>query len=274
VFARNSGNPRRDAQRFQPFADYLAPRLHDVGIGAVTIRFANSLDQMLSLVRAGAVDVLSDTIYGTLVCREQAGTETVLLEHRGGQPYYHSVLFAREDSAIAGLGDLLGRRIAFEDRASTSSYILPVSVLRAAGLPLVELAPHDPVPPDRVGYTFAGSELNVSTWVHRRLADAGALSNLDWMTPRAVPDPVRSALRVFHQSPPVIRALLSVRPGLDPLVRGAMIDALLRMHEDEDGRAALRGYYGIARFAPIAGEAEQMLAASSALLRPAIDALR
>ncbi len=273
VFARNTDDPRRDATRLRRFADYLAPHLRDAGIDTIAIRFTSSIEQLTSLLRAREVDVLSDTIYGTLIYRARAEVEMVLVEHRGGHASYRSVLFARQDSAIRGLGDLLGRRIAFEDRASTSSYALPVSVLRAAGLPLVELpGPQAPVPPDRVGYAFAGSELNVTTWVHRGLADAGALSDLDWLNARVVPDAARPALRVFHESPPVIRSLISVRRGLDPIVRETLIGALIGMHEDAAGRAALRDYYRTARFEPISGDAQRTLTESTALLRATVDA--
>ena len=49
--------------------------------------------------------------------------------------------------------------------------------------------------PGAVGYLFARSELNISTWVHKRLVDVGVMSNLDWQNPQRVPAAFRRDLQ-------------------------------------------------------------------------------
>ena len=64
--------------------------------------------------------------------------------------------------------------------------------------------------PDRVGYVFARTELNITTWVHKRLVDVGVLSNLDWINPVRMPPAFSQDFRVIGRSEDVPRALMPV----------------------------------------------------------------
>src|SRR3546814_1395171 len=100
------------------------------------------------------------------------------------------------DSNIDSLEDLPGHSIAFQNSASTSAYFVPATELLERGLPMeILLSPLDRPAAGSVGYLFARSELNISTWVDKRLVDAGVMSNLDWDNPRRMP-PDRTSTRL------------------------------------------------------------------------------
>ena len=88
-----------------------------------------------------------------------------------------------------------------------------------------------------VGYVFARSELNIATWVHKRLVDVGVMSNLDWDNPRRVPAAFRRDLRVIGETGNVPRALEMVRSDLDPKVEARLRKVLC----DAGQRSAKRG---------------------------------
>ncbi len=101
---------------------------------------------------------------------------------------------------------------------------------------------------DVVGYVFARSELNIATWVHKRLVDVGVMSNLDWDNPRRVPTAFRRDLRVIGQTGDVPRALELVRSDLDPVVEARLRKVLYDAAADPQARDALQGFFQTTRF--------------------------
>jgi len=231
---------------------YLAGALAARGIRLEALAIAQSLDDMIGLLRAGKVDGVAEGVFPTLY---MSGRERLLapalLAWRKGQREYRSVFFTRSDSPIRTLADLRGRIVAFESPRSTSAFHLPRAELRAAGIAAVPAA----AGADKGGvrYVFAGSELNQGYWVERGQADAGAFNDGDW---ERLPAHLRRRLRVFHQTAPVLRWLFSFRRGLPEAVTAAVTDELVRMHENAAGRAALAPAEQIARFEPL-GQADR-----------------
>ena len=105
------------------------------------------------------------------------------------------------------IDDLRGRSIAFQNRSSTSAYFVPATELLELGVPMeILLSPMDRPAPGSIGYVFARSELNLSSWVHKRLVDAGAMSNLDWEDERRVPPSYKRDFVVVRETPAYPRA--------------------------------------------------------------------
>ena len=59
---------------------------------------------------------------------------------------------------------------------------------------------------------------------------------------------IRDGLRIFHETRPLLRGLVSFRAGLPAAAMGACEDALLALSSDTAGRAALSKADGITRF--------------------------
>jgi phosphonate transport system substrate-binding protein len=185
-----------------------------------------------------------------------------LREWRNGLPSNHAILFARKDSGIASLADLNGRRVAFEDAGSATSYILPRVALERAGHRLVELPAMAPPRSDAVGYAFAQEEINVATWVHKGRADAGALGNQDWDDPERVPPAMREDLRIFHRTEPVPRSLLLLRGDLPAPLKHRIKEILLAAPDDAEGRRVLDLYRKVTRYDVLEGQAASEVAAA------------
>jgi phosphonate transport system substrate-binding protein len=210
---------------------------------------------MIELLRAGEVDIVRATAFTALTLEDEAGAEIFLREWRKGVAFYHTVFFTRKENPIRSLSDLAGKTIAFEDPGSTSAYFVPMLTLRCEGLSLVDLSAAGAAKSDdAVNFVFAESEVNIVGWVVRGRADAGVLSNLEWVDPEKAPASLRHNLRIFHKTPPVLRSVLLVRDGLSPALKARLKDLLVTMHESDEGRAALAAVKA-ARYDEIIGEA-------------------
>lgn len=260
VLGRISDDPKTHYEQLKPLLDYVVPKLADVGIREGRILMARDAQQMASYLRRGRVDWVTETSGTGMQLARRAGAQPLLLTERDGVSRYGTVFLARRDSGIRDIEALRGRSIAFQNSSSTSAYFVPAAELLARGLSLsLLLSPHDRPDAGTVGYVFARSELNISTWVHKRLVDAGVMSNLDWQNPLRVPPSYRRDLVAFHETSAYPRALEMVRGGLDPRVRQRLQQVLEEASNDPDAREAMLRFFKTTRFLPIDSDSRRAL---------------
>ena len=260
VLGRISDDPKAHYEQLKPLLDYVVPRMASVGIREGRILMANDVQQMNSYLRRGRVDWVTETAATGMLLEQRGSARPLLLTERDGVSRYRTVFFARRDSGIRSLADLRGRSIAFQNPFSTSAYYVPAAELIDEGLPLeILLSPMDRPDPGSVGYLFARSELNISTWVHKRLVDAGVMSNLDWHNPQRVPLAFRKDFIAIRETPEYPRAIEMVRSSLDPKVEARLREVLVEAAGDPDAREALLRFFKTTRFLPIDAGAEHSL---------------
>ncbi|BDU17434.1 phosphate/phosphite/phosphonate ABC transporter substrate-binding protein [Lysobacter auxotrophicus] len=260
VLGRISDNPKKHYEQLKPLLDYVIPRLADVGIHEGRILMAKDTQQMASYLRRGRVDWVTETTGTAMLLRERARATTLLLTERDGVSHYHSIFFARRDSGLTSLDDLRGHSIAFQRPNSTSAYFVPAAELLRRGFSLeILLSPEDRIERDEVGYLFAWSELNISTWVHKGLADVGVMSNLDWTNPHRMPPSFRNDLTVIGETNDYPRAVEMVRAGLDPRVEARLREVLIDAAGDPEAGDALLRFFNTTRFMPVDPESQEAL---------------
>ncbi|MCC7097212.1 MAG: phosphate/phosphite/phosphonate ABC transporter substrate-binding protein [Thermomonas sp.] len=260
VLGRISDDPKAHYEQLEPLLQYLVPRLHDVGIRSGRILMARDLQQMSSYLRRGRVDLINETAGNAAGLEDRGVAHSFLISERDGVSHYHAIFFVRKDSPIHTLHDLQGHSVAFQNPLSTSAYYLPAAQLLDAGESLEPLlSPTDRPAAGRIGYVFARTELNISTWVHKRLVAAGVLSNIDWGHPQRMPSVFARDFRVIGQSEDVPRAVMLARNGLDPRLEARLREVLLEAASDPAAAAALRSFMGTSRFVPITAQDRAML---------------
>ncbi len=249
VIGKVSDNPKKHYKYLKPIVDYAVQRMGDLGITEGKVLMARDNRQMIRYLRRGKVDWVTETAFSAVLYEEKAGAEILVRKWKKGVPEYYTVFFTRNDSGIESLADLRGRVIAFEDPGSTTAFFVPASVLLGEGYELAQLeSPREKPPADMVGYVFAGDEINISTWVHKGLVDAGAYNNLDWKTEDHTPSLFRKNMTIFHQTRSFPRAVELVRKDLDPAVKSRLKTILLKAHDDPKGRSALKAYQKTTQF--------------------------
>jgi len=244
VLGRISDDPRRHYEQLQPLLDYVVPRMRSVGIREGRVLMARDPQQMMSYLRRGKVDWVTETPGTGLLLADRAGARPFLLTERSGSRQYRTVIFVRRDSGITELSQLLGKTIAFQSPSSTSAYLVPAMVLREKGLPMsLMVSPLEGREAGSVGYVFANTDANLAAWVHKRLVDAGGFSDQDWESLQRVSEAFRRDLQIIHTTPPVPRAMELVSGSLDPAVAERLKQVLLGASTDPQARDALRQFF-------------------------------
>lgn len=245
----------KEQKRLDPIIHYLAARLKDMGIqqGKTVLAGDNQNSTLISLVRNKKIDLVIESVFSSALLKIKTEAIPLTLVWRQGAGEYQSYIFVRNDSGINNLEDLKGKRIAYEDNGSTSSYFLPKFSLQQQGIEQVELFNFEStVPLGKVGYVFAGSEFNISGWVFFKKVSAGALSELDWHEPEENPTNFRKTFKIIHKTPKVSRLLLLARKGLGNKLMSRIRVELLQMDQTESGKKALQqSTYKINKFAPL-----------------------
>ena len=260
IVGRVTPNPGRHHADLRLMLDYVVARMGDLGITRGTVRMAKNNRQMISMLRRGEVDWVSETAYSALQFRRDAGAELLLRRWKKGVESYHSVIFVRDDSDIESIEDLVGKRIAFEDPGSTTGFFLPATSIAESGITLEELySPRAEPYIDTLGYAFSNAEINSAAWVHKGIVSAAAFSNLDWGRESSAPPAIRARLKVIHETKPVPRALEVVRGDLDPAVSDRLRSILVNMASDQIGKQTLAEYQSTTRFDAIPDAARQRL---------------
>jgi phosphonate transport system substrate-binding protein len=271
VLGRVSDNPAAHYDRLRPMLDYVVARMGDLGIREGRVLMARDGAAMISYLRQGRVDWVTETAGASVAMIDRGGAELLALTWRGGLENYHSVFVTRKDSGIDALGELRGRKIGFQHPMSTSAYLVPAGMLLELGLPLaILLSPLDRAPEDFVGYAFTGAEANSVAWLHQRLIDVAVISNQDWLE-EVVPVPAYLRdLQIIATSPDYPRALELVRGDLPAPIRRRLLEILVTAGDTEAGRAVMKSYFGTLRFSPVTTGIQSQVEA----LRPLVERVR
>jgi phosphonate transport system substrate-binding protein len=249
VIGKVTSNPQKVYKYLKPIADYVVSHMQDLGVQKAKVLMTKNNDQMIHYLKQGKVDWVTETPFSALLFKDQAGAEMLVRRWKQGVPEYHTVFIVRKDSGISSLNDLKGKTVAFEDPGSTSAYFIPASELILTGLKLLQLnSPREKPPADRVGYIFAIQEINISTWVHKKIVAAGAFSNIDWNLEERTPTAFKEDVRILHRTKPFPEALEMVRKNLDPIIKERMKKILVDAHNDPNAKPILRTYRKTKKF--------------------------
>lgn len=266
VIAEEPTEPDRMLRAYGDMVARLRERLAPASVAVGDLVIARDLDDMSQRLARGDVDLVVETVFPTLVLQDRSRSlEPALVVVRRRVREYRSVFFTRREEPIQGLADLRGRTLVLQVLRSTSAFALPKAELARAGIALVPADdPH--AGRDNVRYVLAGAEINQAIWVLHGKGDAGAFNEGDWA---ALPDKVRARLRIFHETRPIVRGLLSFRTGLAARARREAEEVLLKLDGDEAGRTALARASGVTRFERLTAADRRGLRGWAPVLRPA-----
>jgi len=260
VVAEELNEPGRMLEVYGALIGVLREKLRPAAIEVGDIVIARDLEDLSQRLIGGEVDFVIETVFPTLVLQKRSGVlEPALVVFRRGEREYRSIFFTPVDSDLQDLTDLKGRVLVLQALRSTSAFAIPKAELERIGLSLV---PNDATRarPEDVRYVLADAEINQAVWVLHGKGAAGAFNEGDW---ERLPARVRAGLRIFHETAPLLRGLLSFRATLAPDVRAKVESALLGLEGDEAGRAA-----GVTRLERLTPQDRRALETWAAILRP------
>jgi len=98
------------------------------------LKVAQSYGAVVEAMCNGTADIAFVGPVTYLQAKERGCAELLAVAVEDGQSIYYAGLFARRDSPIQTLADVRGKSVAFGDVNSTSSFIIPITMLMEAGI--------------------------------------------------------------------------------------------------------------------------------------------
>ncbi len=144
------------------FKNYLEIQLEK----EIELIVTTDYSSMIEAMRHGRIDLAYFGPLSYVLAKSRSEIEAFAAKTKNGKASYHAVVIANAQSGITSLSDIKGHNMAFGDQASTSSHMIPKSMLVDAGLqPGTDYNEH-----------FLGAHDAVAISVQRGTAQAGGLS--------------------------------------------------------------------------------------------------
>jgi phosphonate transport system substrate-binding protein len=226
----------KQVERYTPLAEYLSKKVGAKIQLKVLTRYGNIVDNFASSGMDGA-------FFGSFtyaLAHMKLGVEVLARpEALDGSSTYHGLILVRKDSGIKSVKGMKNKRMAFVDKATTAGFLFPLAYLKRHGVT-------DYKTYFKEAY-FTGTHEAAIYDVLDRKADVGAPKNTIFDRLARTDTRIRQSLVVLEKSADVPENALAVRKGLDTAVQKALLDALLTMGEDREGRTILLNF-GAKRF--------------------------
>lgn len=201
-------------KRNQPLKDYLEAQLGK----KVQLIVTTDYSSMIEAMRFGRIDLGYFGPLSYVLAKTKSDIEPFAAMVTAGKPTYRSVVVANVSSGIATFEDIKGKKMAYGDRASTSSHLIPKTILAEKGL----VAGQD------YEQHFVGTHDAVAVNVANGNADAGGLSEVIWhyVVERKLVDPAKVKVlgysKEYPQYPWAMRSNLN--PQLKERIKNAFLD--------------------------------------------------
>lgn len=205
---------------FTPLADYLGKEIGR----PVSVRVGSDYQEHIAYVGNDEADIafMGPAPYVTMVAKY--GKKPILARlETDGNPLFRGYFIVRQDSPLKSLAGLKGKRMAFGDRDSTMSHLVPQYLLEKAGVPLDKLAE----------YKFLGSHNNVVLAVLSGDFDAGAVKD------EVFDKYAKQGLRALADTPYYSDHVFVTRSTLAPGTIQALRSAMLKLKDTPGGREIL-----------------------------------
>lgn len=227
-------SPEATFETYQPLLAYLSQELER----PVELLQRSTYAEVNELVRTGQADV-AFVCGGGYVEGERLGYMTVLVVPQiDARTTYQAVLITQVDAPYQSLADLRGTRFAFTDPLSNSGRLYVQYRLWEMGETPETFFKH-------IIFTYAHD--NSVHAVAENIVDAASVDSIVLESMYKQDPSLRQRIREIERSPDFGIPPVVVHPNLDPALRDALERALLNMHYDPEGRAALRAI-GVERF--------------------------
>jgi phosphonate transport system substrate-binding protein len=228
--------PSGDTQEIIAGGDQIAKLLSEKTGLTIKANVATSYSAVIEAMGTGKAQVGWLNTFGYVLAHEKYGVDVILVTVRFGRPYYKGQIITRADSGIKTLKDFKGKTFCWVDPGSTSGYIIPRIMFKAAG-----------VDPDKdfKQTVEAGSHNNVVLAVYKGDCDGGATYvDARGTIEKDFPD-VKEKLVVITESPEIPNDTVSVSKDLPSEMRTKIQNGLLEIAGTDEGKAALKTVYEI-----------------------------
>lgn len=178
---------------------------------------------MIEAMRHGRIDMAYFGPLSYVLAKQKSDIEPFAAMKQKGSTTYQSVLIANTGAGIAKISDIVNKNVAYGDKASTSSHLIPKSILAENGLKAGE----------NYREHFAGAHDAVAMAVQNGHAQAGGLSKpiFKSLVQRGLVDP--NKVKVLAESKPYPQYPWTMRSNLKPELKEKIRAAFLNLKDPE-----------------------------------------
>jgi phosphonate transport system substrate-binding protein len=204
-------------KRNQPLKDYLEKALNK----RVQLIVTTDYSSMIEAIRFGRIDIAYFGPLSYVMAKSKSDIEPFAAMLVNGKPTYRSVVIANASAGIESFADLKGKKVVYGDRASTSSHLIPKTLLAEAGL----------IAGESYEQHFVGAHDAVAANVANGNASAGGLSEVifDQLLERKLID--GSKVKVLGYSSEYPQYPWAMRSDLDPKLKAAIRNAFVELKD-------------------------------------------
>ncbi|MFW5714579.1 MAG: phosphate/phosphite/phosphonate ABC transporter substrate-binding protein [Brevefilum sp.] len=227
-----SGETEAVLSGFDGVADYLYEETGLVIDPFVATEYAGVIEALSADPPNAHMASLATFSYMVASARDVA--DVALVAERYGSPSYNGQIFVRADSDITSVEDLAGKTFCRPDPLSTSGWIIPSITIQSYGL--------DP-DTDLAEIVDAGGHEGAVLGVYNGDCDAGS-SYVDARSGMEDDyDDIMDVLRVIEVSVDIPNDGVQFHPSVSDEIRDPIVEAMLTIHESEEGLAAMEEAY-------------------------------
>ncbi|MDF1500328.1 MAG: phosphate/phosphite/phosphonate ABC transporter substrate-binding protein [Anaerolineales bacterium] len=228
--------PSQDTQAVLTGAEGLTQFIEDETGIVIQSFVATDYTAQVEAICSGEAQMAALNTFGYIRATERDCAEVAVVSVRFGSTSYSGQLITQAGSGIESVEDLAGKVFCRPDPGSTSGWIIPSLSMLAAGIdPETDLAEIvDAGGHDAVVITVYNGECDAgSTFVDARdnVADEEAFAD------------VYEKVVVLTESPPIPNDNISFAPEVPEATRQAIVDALLKLNDSEEGQTLLNELY-------------------------------
>ena len=197
--------------------DYLEKKLGK----KVQLIVTTDYSSMIEAMRHGRLDLAYFGPLSYVLARQKSDIEPLAAVKQKGKTTYQAVLIANTSSGINKIGDIAGKNVAFGDKASTSSHLIPKSMLAEKNLYAGK----------NYKEHFVGAHDAVAMSVQNGHAQAGGLSKpiYETLVQRGMIKPQK--VKVIATSKPFPQYPWTMRSDLNPQLKQKIRTAFLEIND-------------------------------------------
>lgn len=210
-------SPASTHRQWVPFAARLGREIGE----KMQVRVYRTFDEFETDLVNGRVDFAYMNPYHLLIARKAQGYVPLV---RDGSRQLSGVMVVRHDSPVKSPRDLDGQILGFPDPDAFAASLYMRALLQEK---------------EKIRFESRYFTTHSNVYRHVILGTVAAGGGVNVTLARERPE-TRKELRVLYETPATSPHPLCAHPRISPALQQRIIQAVLRMTEDEDGRAALK----------------------------------
>lgn len=233
-FQPTAGDTRR---AYEPFFQYLGAQLGRPFELTVTTDWAGIAVALAN----GQVDCAWMGPWGYVLAKDRSGAEALAVVDYQGKPTYYAVIIAQPGLKIDNFPqDAKGMSISFADTGSTSGWLIPSYWFKTQGIdPKTYFNYRDGASHPANDIAVASGQVDLATDYNRNLDAMIAAGRIK-----------ADQVKVVWKSEPLPNDALAVRRDLDPALKTAILDAVLKLTPEQAKAILPPNYTGWERAGP------------------------